>query len=57
MGTQAWFLLPNEENANTGIVLGPLKVQVFDETIQLAVDKGIAVQKIEEIHRPERRLD
>lgn len=48
--------IADEEDGDTCIVLGSSKAKILVQTIQLAIDHGITVQEIEEVHDPEGRL-
>ena len=40
--------IPDEENANAGVIFSPLHSKIFIKAIDLAIDNCISVQKVED---------
>jgi hypothetical protein len=46
---QGRHILPDEENADSGIVLSPHHTEILVQAINLAVDNGIPIKEIENL--------
>ena len=49
--------IPDEEDGDTCVVLGAFEIEILGQRVQLSVDHGVAIQKIEEVHDPKNRLE
>jgi len=49
--------IPDEEDRDTCVVLGAFEIEILGQRVQLSIDHGVAVQKIEEVHDPKNRLE
>lgn len=46
----------HKQNRNKGIVLGAFELEILREGVELSVDHGISVEKVEKVHDPEHWL-
>jgi hypothetical protein len=49
--------IPDEEDGDACIVLSAFEAEVLGQGVQLPVDHGVSIQKVEKIHDPENRLE
>jgi hypothetical protein len=47
---------PDKEDAHAGVVLRSVKMQVFRQVVELAIDHGVSVEEVEKVHQPENGL-
>ena len=49
--------LPDKEDAHACVVLRAFHAEILVKSVELAVDNGISIEKVEEIHEPENGLE
>lgn len=48
---------PDEEDADAGVVLGSNHAKILIQAVELPIDDGISIEKVEKVHDPENRLN